>query len=104
LFGISWQSTVEKLTIGKAAVELFIDRRKKTCQWQVDLLTAWRPSMAVCAKRLRTLFVLRLVAFEWQQRHEASSFDRLGQRVLADRVAAAFATADDFAVTVGLLL
>ena len=44
------------------------------------------------------------VAFVWHQSHEASSLDRRSYCVLADRGAASFATADNFAVAIGELL
>ena len=51
----------------------------------------------------QTLFA-KLIAYVWQQRHEASSFDRIGDGVLADRGATGLAAANDFSVTVNQFL
>ena len=45
----------------------------------------------------------RLVAFEWQQSHESSSFDRFSDGMLADRGATGFSATDDFSMTIDQL-
>lgn len=59
------------------------------------------------------MFVLRsinsigdqsLIAFEWQQCHEAGSFDCIGHSVLADRGATRFASPDNPAMTIDQFL
>ena len=45
-----------------------------------------------------------LIAYEWQQGHEACSLDRVGHCVLTDRGAACLTTANNFSVTVDQLL